>query len=286
MFLSRVRIAFAFSIIALLMVASAGAQTSKPKSLDVLNPKPQAEVLILGTYHMSNPGRDILNMQADDVRSPKRQEQMKELAAVLERFRPTKIALEWGTEDQQRLDRLYNEYLDGKHELNANETQQVGFRVGKQVGLKKLYAIDVESDFPFGAVQNWAKANGHESELDAILKQGKERVIESNEYLKTHSVLEMLRRMNSGAYVRDDAGWYALAAHFGDDGDPAGAELLTQWYRRNTRIHNNLLGIIEPGDRVLVLYGAGHLTLLRRFVQDDPTLQLHTLEDLVDAAKK
>ena len=25
----------------------------------------RAEVLVLGTYHMSNPGRDICNMQAD-----------------------------------------------------------------------------------------------------------------------------------------------------------------------------------------------------------------------------
>jgi hypothetical protein len=25
-----------------------------------------AEVLVLGVYHMSNPGRDIFNMQADD----------------------------------------------------------------------------------------------------------------------------------------------------------------------------------------------------------------------------
>ena len=32
-----------------------------------------AEVLVLGVYHMSNPGRDVFNTEADDVLSPKRQ---------------------------------------------------------------------------------------------------------------------------------------------------------------------------------------------------------------------
>src|ERR1035438_8610935 len=39
--------------------------------------KPQ--VMVLGTYHMANPGRDIYNMQADDVRSPKRQQELAQL---------------------------------------------------------------------------------------------------------------------------------------------------------------------------------------------------------------
>src|SRR5215472_14130917 len=49
------------------------------------------EILVLGTYHMANPGRDVYNMQADDVRSPKRQAEIGELLAVLKKFHPTKI---------------------------------------------------------------------------------------------------------------------------------------------------------------------------------------------------
>ena len=30
-------------------------------------PAPRAEVLVLGVYHMANPGRDIFDMKADDV---------------------------------------------------------------------------------------------------------------------------------------------------------------------------------------------------------------------------
>ena len=40
-----------------------------------------AEVLVVGTFHMANPGHDMFNMQADDVLAEKRQ---KEIAQVID----------------------------------------------------------------------------------------------------------------------------------------------------------------------------------------------------------
>src|SRR5574341_2463387 len=54
----------------------------------------RAEVIVLGVYHMANPGRDVFNMQADDVLAPKRQQEIAELVAVLKKFNPTKVAVE------------------------------------------------------------------------------------------------------------------------------------------------------------------------------------------------
>jgi hypothetical protein len=51
------------------------------------------------------------------------------------------------------------------------------------------------------------------------------------------------------------------------------------------RIHTHLLNIIEPGDRVLVIYGSGHLGLLRQNVQADPTLKLRTIEEVASGTK-
>jgi hypothetical protein len=41
--------------------------------------RPQAEVLILASYHMNNPGHDIFNLKADDVLAPGRLAEMPEL---------------------------------------------------------------------------------------------------------------------------------------------------------------------------------------------------------------
>ena len=54
-------------------------------------------VMILGTYHMANPGGDAVNFEADDVLAPKKQRELQQLVKPLARFRPTKIAIEVDT---------------------------------------------------------------------------------------------------------------------------------------------------------------------------------------------
>ena len=244
---------------------------------------PLAEVLVLGSYHMNNPGRDIFNLKADDVLTAKRQAEIRELLDVLARFRPTKIALE-AASDSPKI-KLYQDFLGGKYELGRDEREQIGFRLGQELSLPKIYGIDIQADFPFAAVQDYVKAHGREKELESLMAQVGKAVQDDNEFLKSHSVLQMLLRINSDRAVRGGLAGYALFAHFGEEDDYAGAELLTQWYQRNMRIHTHLLNIIEPGDRVLVIYGSGHLGLLRQNVQADPTLKLRTIEEVASGTK-
>ena len=95
--------------------------------------KPQ--VMVLGTYHMANPGRDVYNMQVDDARAPKRQRELAELTDVLARFQPTKIAIE-ADPDNKTIPAAFQDYLAGKHELSRSEIEQIGFRLAKQLGQK------------------------------------------------------------------------------------------------------------------------------------------------------
>lgn len=54
-----------------------------------------------------------------------------------------------------------------------------------------------------------------------------------------------------------------------------GSEVLADWYRRNFCIFTNLSGVIEsPADRVLVIFGQGHVPNLRELVRSSPDLQL------------
>ncbi len=271
--------------IVLIFAAIPSLAQSKLKPIDASSATPQAEVLLLGTYHMGNPGLDVQNMKADDVLTPKRQAEIEELTAVLARFRPTKVAIEWNAGDQTGLDRVYGEYVDGRHQLTRDERQQVGMRLAKLMGLKKVCAIDTMWDFPYGSLINWAKANGRSRELEALERMGSEQTKASGESNLGPTVLEIYRGINSPEAIANNAAIYARLGHFGDNNDPAGARLLTRWYERNTLILTSLLSIIEPDDRVLVLYGAGHQTLLSRFIGDDPTLKLRTLDELLASGK-
>lgn len=53
-----------------------------------------------------------------------------------------------------------------------------------------------------------------------------------------------------------------------------GADVLATWLQRNFRIVANLERSVMPDDRVLVLYGAGHLGALSEAIAASPKLSL------------
>jgi Family of unknown function (DUF5694) len=266
-----------------LVAATAIGQSAAAQGARSKEEAKHAEVLVLGVYHMANPGHDIFNMQADDVLSPKRQEEIAELAAVLEKFKPTTIAVE--NDSQGKLNERYAKYLAGQYLLTADEIDQIGLRLAKDLGHTAVYAVDADGDFPFQRVIDYAKATGQQAKLEAHMGEIGEMVKAQGEYLKTHTVLQTLLYMNSDAKVAQDVGFYYLEARYGEPGDYAGPDLLAEWYRRNVRIYNNVAKLVtSPEDRILVIFGAGHLGWLRQDFAADPTLRLRKLQEFVPAA--
>jgi hypothetical protein len=240
----------------------------------------RAEILVVGTYHMSNPGHDIHNMQADDVLSPKRQQEIVDLIEVLKRFRPTKIAIEAGV-GSKRVAQEYADYLAGKYVLSRNEDDQIGYRLAKELGHHAIYPVDEDGEFPWQRVVNYAKANGIAEKFDAINAGWGTLVKEQGDFLGSHTVLETLQFMNSDSRVARDMGLYFATVRYGDPFDYAGSDLVAAWYQRNIRIYRNIVALIDsPNEKILVIYGSGHLGWLRQDIADDPTVRLRKLADL------
>ena len=252
-----------------------------PSAEEPARPAARAEVLVLGVYHMASPGKDIFNMRIDDVLAPKRQAEIAQLIEVLKKFHPTKVAVEGDVGDDSIPNR-YADYVAGKHELSRNEIEQIGFRLAKELGHKTVHPVDVDGEFPFPRVVNYAKASGRSKELDAMMGETGAMVKAQDQYLASHSVLETLLYMNADGKVAEDVGFYYRLAHFGEPGDWAGADLVSDWFRRNVRIYRNVTRLADsPNERVLAIFGAGHLGWLRHDVSSDPTLRLRKLADFV-----
>ena len=266
-----------FVAAAALSAAHAGTALAQDRTAAPAKP----EILIVGTYHMANPGRDVFNTQADDVLAPKRQAEMAELLAVLKRFRPTRIAIESTVYDDTRK-KQYADYLAGRRELTRNEIEQVGFRLAKELGHADIYPVDYDGEFPWLRLVNFAKATGRADEFDRMYAEMGAHVKEQGEYMSRHSILETLLFMNADARVAEDMGFYFREAHFGQPGDYAGPDLLASWYQRNIRIYGNIVNLVgSPDERILVIYGAGHLGWLRQAVESDPTVRLRKLAEFV-----
>ena len=262
-------------------LAIGGAVTASAQQATAQKSEPvaRAEVLVLGTYHMANPGHDIFNMQADDVLSPKRQGEIAQVIEVLKKFHPTKIAVERDAGDK-RISSDYADYLAGKHELTRNEIEQLGFRLAKELGHKAVYPVDADGDFPYLRLVKYAKATGRSAEFDAIYGEVGDMVKAQGAYLASHTILETLLYMNSDERVTRDVGFYFRQAHLGEPYDWAGADLVSDWFRRNMRIFTNLVELADsPTERILVIYGAGHLGWLRFSLASDPTFRLRKLAE-------
>lgn len=237
-------------------------------------PEPEpAAIMVLGTYHFANPGRDVVKTEIADVLSEAKQGEIQEVTDALADFRPTKIAVESEPEDEARLDSLYHAYREGRHALSRNEIQQLGFRLAARFELSGLEPIDHPGEFPFGAMMEYAES--HDPEFVAWVDEELERIeTEMNRQQRENSIGEILGQMNDPAKLAEDHGVYMRFARVGAGDGFAGAELVSEWYERNIHIFSNIQRIAAPGDRVIVIIGGGHAPILRELIGYDPELRL------------
>jgi hypothetical protein len=229
------------------------------------------QVMIVGTFHMSNPGHDIHNAKVDDMLSPERQAQIAAAVNGIAAFKPTMVDAEWDADTART---RYASYLSGTLAPSRNEVVQLGFRLAKQSGLQTVEGVDVDGDFPFDAVQAYAGAHGSAALLaeqgaavDAFIKT-------MTDTLNSEGVAATLRFLNDPARLASDNAFYRTTLKIGGGKEQPGAALLTAWYRRNFLICANIIQLTKPGDRVVVFYGSGHAFLLRQCIAETPGFQL------------
>jgi hypothetical protein len=230
-----------------------------------------AEVMIVGTYHFSNPGQDQHDVKSDDVLKPERQQQLEAIAKGMMRFSPTVVAVEWPAD---LVTERYPKYLAGTLPPSHNEVVQLGFRLAKDAGLESVHGIDVDGDFPYEPVQTWARQHGAADKLTAMQAQIEASVTKLTELQHTGTIADALREMNRPENIAGDYEFYAELVHYGSGDDQPGAKLLTAWHARNFEICARLVQSLHPGDHAVVFYGAGHAYLLRQCVSETPGLKL------------
>lgn len=133
----------------------------------------KTQVMLVGTYHFSNPGKDLNNVKAVDVLTAERQREIGKVVTALARFAPTQVAVEW---PERVVKERYEKFRDGQLPESRNEVVQLGFRLARERGLPTVHGLDVEGDFPFDPVVAWAREHGRAGEIDAMLAVGAKEV--------------------------------------------------------------------------------------------------------------
>ncbi len=248
----------------------------------------QTEVLTLGTFHFDFPNRDVVQYASSeqiDVLQPQFQKEIEGIVERLAKFKPTIIVIERDPEEQAKTDSSYNSYLQGKYTLDRNEEEQIGFRLAKKMGLKKLYCVNAWGTF---SERIDRIAYGKDSlEAQKFYDYFKQNPDSAKQYrlkhvFKTKGILADLKQLNDPQHIQKDFGNYLIGL-FGYESTPydfTGVDFQTgRWFNRNLKIFRNIQRIEQgPSDKILVIYGAGHMNLLNYFFACSPD---HRLANIV-----
>ena len=230
-------------------------------------------LVVLGTYHMGAAGRHLVNVETDDVTNPERQKQIVELVEKLKKFKPTKVAVECDIENDARTQVTYNKYLEGLYQLSRSEIQQIGFRLAKESGHKKVYCVNSWGLSLEDSLYNFVDYAAQDAKLDSFLKiriqKSQERADKENKKLFTLPVTNQLILLNQTDRIEKDHQEYFELLRIGRNKEYVGANYVSWWYSRNLMILVNIISITDsPEDRVLVIYGAGHTKLLIQLAKE------------------
>ncbi|HRH50380.1 MAG TPA: DUF5694 domain-containing protein [Panacibacter sp.] len=221
-----------------------------------------------------------------DVLDPKYQKEIEDIVARIAKFKPTIIAIERNPTEQSKYDSLYNKYLQDKYNLSRGEEEQLGFRIAKMMNLKTLHCVNA-----------W----GRDYEiLDSVLEgkdslENKKFMNYFNKYadtvkqyfpkpvFKTKGIRAELIQKNDPKNINRDLGTYLIGTfkYETSDNEFFGPDFVTGWwFNRNLRIFRNIQKInAKPTDRILVIFGAGHMTLLNSFFEASPEYKLFNVND-------
>ena len=248
---------------------------------------PVADFLFLGSYHMDNPGRDVHNTRADDVLAEKRQREIAEVVRLVERYRPTRVMIEANAGAQARIDAEFAASCHGDRPLEGDEREQFGYRIACDLGLPGVVAVDWNEMGPIAdedSIDYLAAIEraGQQEERSRHMEIGRRNAELSQQVLDNGTVRDMLLHLNSDEWLEANARAYFRIGLYGTADDPAGANWMMLWFGRNQHIFNNIVRHTEPGDRVLVIYGAGHGNLLLQLAEDSGFYRVHDASTWLD----
>lgn len=256
-----------------------------PDSL-LIGERPLPKVLLVGTWHFNYPGLDAHVTEESDrmnIFSDRRQRELQELLDYIARFRPTQIAVEGGR-NSGYLIRHFERWKAGTRPLDASEIDQIAVRLMDRFQLDTLYGVNA-----YPLLRAWGDARESRpasTYIDSLLLDegfgGRDSISQryhsfyayKDQLVMAHSLLDNFLYINSDAVLNRGFGAY-LVGRFKSEDHRGPDALAMDWFDRNLRIFRNIQQIVRgPEDRVLVLFGLGHIQILNYLFECSPEFDL------------
>lgn len=254
-------------------------------------PPPKIKVYLLGTFHFSQTD------SAYNVLDEKHQQSIHELCQIIAKQQPDKVFIERQPEYefQNKIDSLFFLFSKMKsRKLRAkNELVQVGFRVAKMLGHKKVYQCDHPGRYGslYSNSLQYAQANNQLGYLDATVRGTAVReddLVNEDSLMQSSTLLEYIQWINSDAVMNTSHASYVSNYplvgskgfyNYEDDDTLIGAELTADWYRRNIMIYTKMISQLTFDEKaIFLIMGGDHIPILKHLFESNPSFEVMKAE--------
>lgn len=231
--------------------------------------EPPAQVMLFGVFHFANPGLDVVKTDTIDVMTAENQAYLEALAEQIGKFDPTVVLLEFDPARNAEMQERFQQYVDGQYELSSNEVYQLGFRIAALSDAETVHGFD-ERNVHWQAQPLFEYLENTDTETGTRMSALIEEVTLDEQQAQTSlSLQRLLMRTNDPDRDAMNRGFYMATNHVGDDDSFVGADATASWWHRNFRMYALVQRHAQPGERVLVIGGQGHIAILRQLLADD-----------------
>jgi len=229
------------------------------------------EILLLGSFHFLQSNIDFYSV---DI-----QRQLQSLVEKLKVFYPDKIAVEASALSQNYIDISYDKLClsdfqnyDTIKKANLgqikiygqlmpitydNEAIQIGYRLGKILHHQRIFAIDDDSQLEM--IDTDSLDDTQKDKLDKLYHQ-------INAFPENTSIIDLLKFHNTNEWSCKNHLSYLILNSINSGIAYEGAVYVSKWYERNLKIFANIQKLCNSSKRLFVIYGAGHLHVLRELI--------------------
>lgn len=254
----------------------------------------QVQILLLGTYHMDNPGLDEYNLDADNVLAPERQEELRALTDELVEWNPDRIAVERPYYKDDKMNAFYDEFRSGRRQYDRevddedndfrgldsdadgevrSEVVQIGFRLAEALEHEQVYAVDDPTNISNDDIEALDERGFEpEQKVEYSIREGEDVMRESQRRLADSTISEFLHWENREEQLRfNHEVMYDWGVRWGEGDNFGGPRVLSAWYDRNIKMVHNLWRALEKeDDKAMILVGSGHVHVLRHLLDESP----------------
>lgn len=233
---------------------------------------PRTKIMTLGVFHFAYHNLDVVTTEKKNQISVLEEPYQSEIIAIsksIEKYNPTIIAIEMIPEKQHKIDSMFLLYKSDKLILGKDEIDQLAFRLGKDLNLNKINCVNDFGKHYDNIVSIFNDSIRSSRFEDYFLKSRDTIYGRPPTGEKVSSIIDDLYERNRPEIIKEDLAVYLSNPFKYEEqpGDFTGVDFETgRWFNRNLRIFRNIQRIPHTSDdRILLIFGAGHLNLLNIF---------------------